>query len=194
MSAVEEPEGIPIGCDTEQGREGYLAGWSVGSFQLDQAFNAFGGCDKWQDFEDIVVNNILLNQPKPPNSPYGLCRFSGTFDAMTTKLKKLRACCDVELACCDGGTMDGSIGSRFFCLVMVATEGTVDPADYSLPPSSRCGFRSSPCCFWGYLSEVKADAECQAYSQGEFVAPLFEHMGAVCGAVRCLRRCLRRCL
>lgn len=177
-----EPTEFPSECSSDDTMEFHKSGWDNGVFLANHGFNLFEGCEGFAEFREIFITGSLPKLPNPIPEPLSLlCRVTGEYDGAAKRFAELAACCGKETLCSDSDRTDAEIGKHVYCQITTASGGTVDPSDYSLPPTKQPNTCLTPDCEQAFSELTAQDETCRTYTIENFLDTYQRYVQAVCG-------------
>lgn len=125
-------------CTVGWNKRAYNTGIPLGASIVAQAWDGIGqDCDRLEEFETIVINNLMDYVLPAYASDYTVCRYDGYIEGMLQAIDDLYMACGEE--CAIEGAMIGEISAIAYCQLSYAFGGLVDPDDFTRLPVMFCG-------------------------------------------------------
>jgi hypothetical protein len=149
----------------------YNAGVGTGHSIVSQAWAGVEeDCERLEEFETIIMGNVLEYRLSPGAGQYTVCRYLGHVEGMLQAIENTYAQCQDQ--CCMGRSLIGEISGVLYCQMSHLTGGLDDVFDRQ--PRGFCGPVFWFCCgfsfsnvTYNYVDFAYDDPETENFNEGE---------------------------
>jgi hypothetical protein len=130
---------IPAECEGSfLNKRAYNTGVVLGQSIVSQAWNGIEeDCDRLEEFETVIVNNVMDYVLPPEASQFTLCRYYGHIEGMLMQIDLNYTECGDK--CAEEGHLIGEISAIAYCQLSFALEGLATADDFVRLPVQFCG-------------------------------------------------------
>jgi hypothetical protein len=133
-----QAQDLPPECTSIFNKRAYNTGIATGYSIVSQAWAGIAeDCDRLEEFETIVIDNIIAYVLPGEASQFTLCRYSGHIEGMLQAIDDLYVECGGE--CAEEGMLIGEISAIAYCQLSFALEGLATADDFVRLPVQFCG-------------------------------------------------------
>jgi len=157
----------PAICNSPRELRGFDAGVNLGTFLVEQGWNAVDDCDLMEDFANIVMNSVDSIGFPQESSVYVMCRVSGFVQGIEEEVHRTWNQCAWE--CGHEGRFVGQIGGKLYCDWSIALGGLPLADDIFRYPVRTCGAIFQIGCDSEFMGFTQMGYPgCSKYTGGEF--------------------------
>jgi hypothetical protein len=145
LSLPVQAQSLPAECTSFRSEIAYDSGVATGINIVAQAWAGINeNCYRLDEFEEIIINNLMDYQLPSGASQYTICRYSGHVEGMLQKIDELYAECHV--LCSEEGSLIGEISAICYCELALGLDGLYLPDYFVRRPASFCNVVFAAAC------------------------------------------------
>jgi hypothetical protein len=161
---------IPDACNTTLGRRAFNSGVQLGTGLADAAWANVNDCDRVDDFNDIITDDVGRYQLAPNPSNYTYCRYSGVIAGVLDELAVILDDCAGQ--CRAEGEIVGQISAMAYCELSLALGGLSSADAFLRGPVATCGASFQEGCDPAFDSfsqnYTNTLGACLQYTEGDY--------------------------